>query len=256
MARYRLESNMTARIFAAGSGRPSVSSRAAGDRGCADAGRWRQGDHSRRRAHRYGRACDRAGRACRAHQELAAGPLRDAVNANMRPHLVAVRDASIVADDFDARHSAIRRHYLYRIVNRRAPLTIDAGHAWLVKKPLDVQAMHEAAQTLVGKYDFTTFRDRRLPGGQPCAHAGAARRVACRRRNPHLHIRALVPAPAGALDGRLARTCRLRQVARARFARGARWRRTARDAARSRPPMGSISSASITRPRAATARRR
>jgi tRNA pseudouridine38-40 synthase len=93
--------------------------------------------------------------------------LRDAVNANMRPHLVAVRDASIVADDFDARHSAIRRHYLYRIVNRRAPLTIDAGHAWLVKKPLDVQAMHEAAQQLVGKFDFTTFRDADCQADNP-----------------------------------------------------------------------------------------
>jgi tRNA pseudouridine38-40 synthase len=93
--------------------------------------------------------------------------LRDAVNANMRPHLVAVRDASIVADDFDARHSAIRRHYLYRIVNRRAPLTIDAGRAWLVKKPLDVQAMHEAAQQLVGKFDFTTFRDADCQADNP-----------------------------------------------------------------------------------------
>lgn len=85
--------------------------------------------------------------------------LRDAVNANMRPHLVAVRDAALVSDDFDARHSAVRRHYLYRIVNRRAPLTIDAGHAWLVKPKLDAQAMHEAAQRLVGKFDFSTFRD-------------------------------------------------------------------------------------------------
>jgi len=85
--------------------------------------------------------------------------LRDAVNANMRPHLVAVREASIVADDFDARHSAFRRHYFYRIVNRRAPLTVDAGRAWLVKAPLDARAMHEAAQALVGKFDFTTFRD-------------------------------------------------------------------------------------------------
>lgn len=98
-----------------------------------------------------------------AHVELVkdwrADKLRDAVNAHMRPHLVAVRAASRVAQDFDARFSAIRRHYLYRIVNRRAPLTIDAGKAWLVKRPLDAQAMHEAAQALVGKFDFSTFRD-------------------------------------------------------------------------------------------------
>jgi tRNA pseudouridine38-40 synthase len=93
--------------------------------------------------------------------------LRDAVNANMRPHLVAVRNASVVGDDFDARHSATRRHYLYRIVNRRAPLTIDAGHAWLVKPKLDAQAMHDAAQALVGKHDFSTFRDSDCQAASP-----------------------------------------------------------------------------------------
>jgi len=93
--------------------------------------------------------------------------LRDAVNANMRPHLVAVRNAALATDDFDARHSATRRHYLYRIVNRRAPLTIDAGHAWLVKQRLDAQAMHDAAQELVGKHDFSTFRDSDCQADSP-----------------------------------------------------------------------------------------
>jgi tRNA pseudouridine38-40 synthase len=106
-----------------------------------------------------------------AHVDLAkdwrGDKLRDAVNANMRPHLVAVRNASIVGDDFDARHSATRRHYLYRIVNRRAPLTIDAGHAWLVKPNLDAQAMHDAAQQLVGKHDFSTFRDSDCQAASP-----------------------------------------------------------------------------------------
>jgi tRNA pseudouridine38-40 synthase len=106
-----------------------------------------------------------------AHVDLAkdwrGDKLRDAVNANMRPHLVAVRNASIVGDDFDARHSATRRHYLYRIVNRRAPLTIDAGHAWLVKPKLDAQAMHDAAQQLVGKHDFSTFRDSDCQAASP-----------------------------------------------------------------------------------------
>mgnify|MGYP000617871513 CR=1 FL=1 len=63
-----------------------------------------------------------------------------------------------LADDFDARHSAVRRHYLYRIVNRRAPLTLDAGLAWRVPSPFDADAMHAAAQRLVGRHDFTTFR--------------------------------------------------------------------------------------------------
>jgi len=106
-----------------------------------------------------------------AHVDLAkdwrGDKLRDAVNANMRPHLVAVRNASVVDDDFDARHSATRRHYLYRIVNRRAPLTIDAGHAWLVKPKLDAQAMHDAAQALVGKHDFSTFRDSDCQAASP-----------------------------------------------------------------------------------------
>jgi tRNA pseudouridine38-40 synthase len=84
--------------------------------------------------------------------------LRDALNALMRPHPVAIVEAEEVPETFEARFSAIRRHYLYRIVNRRAPLTLDRGQAWLVNKPLDADAMHEAAQALVGTHDFTTFR--------------------------------------------------------------------------------------------------
>jgi tRNA pseudouridine38-40 synthase len=63
-----------------------------------------------------------------------------------------------VAEDFDARFSAVKRHYLYRIVNRRADLTLDRLRAWRVPRPLDVAAMHAAAQKLVGRHDFTTFR--------------------------------------------------------------------------------------------------
>jgi len=85
--------------------------------------------------------------------------LRDALNAQMRPEKVAILLAEQVADDFDARFSATKRHYLYRIVNRRAPLTYDFGRAWLVKRPLDADAMHHAAQVLVGRHDFSTFRD-------------------------------------------------------------------------------------------------
>ena len=61
-------------------------------------------------------------------------------------------------DDWHARFSCIGRDYLYRIVNRRAPLTLELGHAWRIAKALDAQAMHEAAQVLVGRHDFTTFR--------------------------------------------------------------------------------------------------
>ena len=84
--------------------------------------------------------------------------VRDALNAHLRPHPVAVLFAEKVAPEFDARRSAIRRHYLYRIANRRPDLTLDRLRAWRVPRRLDVEPMHAAAQRLVGKHDFTTFR--------------------------------------------------------------------------------------------------
>jgi tRNA pseudouridine38-40 synthase len=84
--------------------------------------------------------------------------VRDALNAHLRPHPVAVLKAERVADTFDARFSAIQRHYRYRIICRRADLTFERGLAWRVAKPLDSAAMHAAAQRLVGRHDFTTFR--------------------------------------------------------------------------------------------------
>ncbi len=71
---------------------------------------------------------------------------------------ISVLGVETVDDDFDARFSAKVRHYRYRIINRRAPLTVDLGLAWHVRHPLDVEKMHDAAQALVGKHDFTTFR--------------------------------------------------------------------------------------------------
>ena len=97
-----------------------------------------------------------------AHVDLAkdwdTDTIRDGLNAHLRPHPLAILAAEPVAVDFNVRTSAVKRHYLYRIVNRRADLTLDAGHAWRVPRPLDVAAMQEAAQRLVGKHDFTTFR--------------------------------------------------------------------------------------------------
>jgi tRNA pseudouridine38-40 synthase len=84
--------------------------------------------------------------------------VRDALNAHLRPHPVAVLSAEIAAPDFDARFSARQRRYLYRIVNRRADLAIDRQRAWRIPRPLDADAMHVAAQQLVGRHDFTTFR--------------------------------------------------------------------------------------------------
>src|SRR5215216_7336153 len=97
-----------------------------------------------------------------AHFDLAIAPdadtVRDAMNAHLRPHPVAVLTAECVTDDFDARFSARRRHYRYRIVNRRADLALERNRAWRVPRPLDAAAMHRAAQGLIGKHDFTTFR--------------------------------------------------------------------------------------------------
>jgi tRNA pseudouridine38-40 synthase len=84
--------------------------------------------------------------------------VREAINFHLRPQPVAVLTAERAAPDFDARFSAVRRHYLYRIVNRRADLTLDQNRAWRVARPLDAEAMHAAARRLIGRHDFTTFR--------------------------------------------------------------------------------------------------
>ncbi|MFL6972952.1 MAG: tRNA pseudouridine(38-40) synthase TruA [Xanthobacteraceae bacterium] len=97
-----------------------------------------------------------------AHVDLAkdwdTDTVRDALTAHLRPHPIAVLAAERVPDGFDARFSATQRHYLYRIVNRRADLALDRHRAWRVARPLDVPAMHAAAQSLIGRHDFTTFR--------------------------------------------------------------------------------------------------
>lgn len=104
---------------------------------------------------------------CDVPKELVPGRLRDGLNAHLRPHPIGVLAADVVPDTFEARFSAIRRHYVYRIVNRRANLTIDAGHVWRVPRRLDAAAMHEAAQRLLGKHDFTTFRDTECQAKSP-----------------------------------------------------------------------------------------
>ena len=95
--------------------------------------------------------------------------IREAMNGILKvnDHAVAILDAARVSEEFDARFKAIRRHYRYRIVNRRAPLAIDLGRAWHVSKPLDIAAMHEAAQRLVGHKDFTTFRHTNCQAKSP-----------------------------------------------------------------------------------------
>jgi len=100
-------------------------------------------------------------------RDIDPGRLMDAVNARLRPQPVAVLDAAVASEGFHARFSGIERAYVYRIVNRRAPLTVDQGLAWHVLWPLDVEAMHAAAQRLVGRHDFTTFRATHCQADSP-----------------------------------------------------------------------------------------
>jgi tRNA pseudouridine38-40 synthase len=93
--------------------------------------------------------------------------VRDAINAHARPHPVAVVAAEYAADDFDARFSAQKRHYEYVIIDRRPPLTLERERAWQVPRPLDVEVMHSAAQQLIGKHDFTTFRAAECQAASP-----------------------------------------------------------------------------------------
>ena len=106
-----------------------------------------------------------------AHFDLAAeretDTVRDAINAHLRPHPVAVLSAEKVPADFDARRSALRRHYLYRICNRRPDLALERGRAWRVPRRLDAEAMHAGAQRLIGKHDFTTFRSTECQAKSP-----------------------------------------------------------------------------------------
>ena len=106
-----------------------------------------------------------------AHLDLAktyrSDSVRDAINANLKEASVAVVSAAPASDSFDARFSAIKRHYRYRILNRRAPLTVLRDRVWLVKRPLDAKAMHAAAQVLVGRHDFSTFRDSECQATSP-----------------------------------------------------------------------------------------
>ncbi|HST93160.1 MAG TPA: tRNA pseudouridine synthase A, partial [Microvirga sp.] len=93
--------------------------------------------------------------------------VRDATNAHLKPAPVAILSAEPVPETFSARLSAFKRHYLYRILNRRAPAALDANRVWHVAWPLDAAAMHEAARSLVGRHDFTTFRAAECQANSP-----------------------------------------------------------------------------------------
>ncbi|MFM5918440.1 MAG: tRNA pseudouridine(38-40) synthase TruA [Novosphingobium sp.] len=111
--------------------------------------------------------------------------LMEALNALLRPAPVAVLNCEVVSDDWHARFSCIGREYLYRIANRRAPLTLEANRAWLVPQALDAEAMDDAAQVLVGHHDFTTFRSVHCQAASPVKTLD---RLDVRREGEHVMI--------------------------------------------------------------------
>ena len=99
----------------------------------------------------------------------------NALNAHLVPQPIAIVEASLAADDFHARFSALGRHYLYRILNRPAPPALERGRVWHVKTPLDASAMDATAQILVGHHDFTTFRDAACQAASPAKTLDSAK---------------------------------------------------------------------------------
>jgi tRNA pseudouridine38-40 synthase len=118
-------------------------------------------------------------------RSVAPETLRNALNHHLRPRPVTVLEAALADDTFHARFSATARHYAYRIVNRRAPLTLEAGRAWQVPTPLDAELMHEAAQRLLGRHDFTSFRSALCQAKSPVKTLD---RLAVRRQDDRLEI--------------------------------------------------------------------
>ena len=114
--------------------------------------------------------------------------VRDALNFHLRPRPIAVLAAERVTEDFDARFSATKRYYLYRIANRRADLALDLNRAWRVGRLLNAEAMHIAAQQLVGKHDFTTFRATECQAKSPVKTLD---RLDVTRNREELHVSAV-----------------------------------------------------------------
>jgi tRNA pseudouridine38-40 synthase len=115
------------------------------------------------------------------------GKIRDGLNHFLRPDPVVVLDAEVAQADFHARFSASGRHYLFRILNRRSPPALDNRRVWHVSARLDSDAMHEAAQTLVGQHDFTTFRAAECQAQSPVKTLD---RLDVSRRGDEIHIEA------------------------------------------------------------------
>jgi tRNA pseudouridine38-40 synthase len=120
-------------------------------------------------------------------KEFEPGKVRDALNYHLRPDSVSVLDAAITNGEFHARFSATARHYLFRILNRRSPPALENGRVWHVSSRLDAEAMHAAAQVLVGQHDFTTFRAAECQARTPVKTLD---RLDVSRRADEIHIEA------------------------------------------------------------------
>lgn len=127
--------------------------------------------------------------------------LMEALNAHLRPHPISVLEAEEVAPDFHARFSAVRRVYCYSILNRRAPPALARGQVWHIARKMDAGAMHEAAQRLLGRHDFTTFRDSQCQAKSPIKsldrcdviRAGDAVQIWCEAQSfLHRQVRSMV----------------------------------------------------------------
>jgi len=120
-------------------------------------------------------------------KEFEPGKIRDALNFHVRPDPVSVLDAAVADADFHARFSATARHYLFRILNRRSPPALERGRVWHVSARLDAEAMHAAAQFLVGQHDFTTFRAAECQAQSPVKTLDS---LDVSRRADEIHIEA------------------------------------------------------------------
>jgi len=119
---------------------------------------------------------------------MPAGKVRDAANYHLKPLPIAILDAREVGDDFHARFSATSRHYLYRLIDRRAPMTLDRARIWRVSQSLDAEAMHRAAQALIGKHDFTTFRSSNCQATSPVK---TLNKISVVRDGPEIHLKTI-----------------------------------------------------------------
>lgn len=113
--------------------------------------------------------------------------LMGAINAHLRPHPIAILACEEVDPEWHARYTCIGRSYEYRILNRRAPLTLEKGRVWRIGPEMDADAMHEAAQLLVGLHDFTTFRSTACQSASPLKTLD---RLNVRREGDHIIVEA------------------------------------------------------------------